>query len=523
MYNKLFKALAVMALFLLASNTFAQSKSSKEQLDKYSRVFQMLNYYYLDTVDNKMITEAAIRGMLKELDPHSAYLDAEESRASNEPLIGNFEGIGVQFQMVEDTLLVISPVSGGPSDKVGILAGDKIVEIDGQNAAGKTVTTTWIQKQLRGQKGTPVDVKILRKGEKNLLDFTIIRDVIPVYSIDATYMVDKEIGYIKLNRFSRSTMDEFQESLAKLKKAGMTKLILDLRNNSGGFLDVAISLADEFLPDGKLIVYTEGRVSPRSDASATKKGGFEKGNMVVMINEGSASASEILAGAIQDWDRGTIIGRRSFGKGLVQRPFNLPDSSQVRITIARYYTPSGRYIQKPYDNGTDEYFKDIIKRLQHGEHMHQDSISFPDSLKYYTASGRVVYGGGGIMPDVFIPYDSTMYDDFTKKFISKGIANKFSIYYMENNRKSLTKQFPDKKKFIDEFVFSNKDFEKIFQLCDENGIIIDREEKTLLSPLVEAQLKAFIGRNLFDTDTFYEIINKIEPEFDTAIKILKEN
>ncbi|MDR2085411.1 MAG: S41 family peptidase [Bacteroidales bacterium] len=522
MHKKIFRILIFAMLFFVCDDIYCQSEKAKEQLNKFNRVFQTLNFYYVDSVDNEKIIEAALEAMLKELDPHSAYLDVEEARASNEPLQGNFEGIGVQFQMVEDTLLVISPIAGGPSDKVGIMAGDKIVEIDGQNAAGKDVTSSWIQKQLRGPKNTTVDVKILRKGEPKLLDFTIVRDVIPVYSIDAKYMIDDEIGYIKLNRFSRSTMDEFHEALSKLKKEGMKKLILDLRNNSGGFLDVAISLADEFLTEGKLIVYTEGRMAPRSDAIATNKGDFEKGDVVVMINEGSASASEILAGAIQDWDRGTVIGRRSFGKGLVQRPFNLPDSSQVRITIARYYTPSGRYIQKPYDDGKDEYFKDISNRLKHGEHIHQDSISFPDSLKYYTASGRVVYGGGGIMPDIFVPFDSTMYDDFTKKFISKGIANKYSIYLMDNSRKSLLKQYPDKKSFIDNYKISDKDIKKIFELCEENGIIIDENTPVELSPLVVAQLKAFIGRNLYDTDTFYEVINKIEPEFNTAIRILKE-
>lgn len=521
MRKTIFNISLIISLLVVAGSVYGQSESAKTQLNKFSRVFQTLNYYYVDSVDNEKMIEEAIKAMLKELDPHSAYLNAEETRASTEPLQGNFEGIGVQFQMVEDTLLVISPIAGGPSDKVGIVAGDKFVEIDGKVAAGKTVTSSWIQKQLRGPKNTTVNVKVLRKGEPDLLDFSITRDVIPVYSIDAKYMIDKEIGYIKLNRFSRSTMDEFHESLNILKKEGMTKLVLDLRNNSGGYLDVAISLSDEFLSKGKLIVYTEGRVAPRSDAMSTEKGSFEEGDLVILVNEGSASASEILAGAIQDWDRGTIIGRRSFGKGLVQRPFNLPDSSEVRLTIARYYTPSGRYIQKPYDEGNEEYFKDISNRLKHGEHLSQDSITFPDSLKYYTASGRTVYGGGGIMPDIFVPYDSTMYDDLTKKFITKSIANKYSISYVNDNRKALLKKYPDKKDFINKFEFSEKEIEKIFELCVKNGIVLDDNADGKLTPLMDAQLKAFIGRNLYDTDTFYEIINKIEDEIRIAIEVLK--
>ncbi len=515
----------ILLLFIISAFsinlTFSQQTDSKQkQFQKFSRVYQLVNSVYVDSVDNNKIIEAALESMLKELDPHSGYMNAEETKAANELLLGNFEGVGIQYQLLDDTITVISPIAGGPSDKVGIMAGDKIVEIDGKPATGKKITTTWVQKQLKGPKDTEVKVKVYRPSEKDFIFFNVIRDVIPMHSIDVWYMVDPEIGYVKLNRFARTSVDEFEEAVKDLKSKGMKKLILDLRNNSGGFLDIAIKLCDEFLPKDKLIVYTEGRVYPRKDYFATEEGIWEKGDVVVLINEGSASASEILSGAIQDWDRGKIIGRRSFGKGLVQRQFSLSDTSQVRITIARYYTPSGRCIQKPYEGGSEDYFKDLEKRLEHGELMHQDSIQFPDSLKYKTESGKIVYGGGGIMPDIFVPMDTAMFSDFYKKFISKGIANNYSFKYVERNRKKLNKKYSTEEEYLQNFYISDKEIDEVTELCRSSGIEIDNINLDKSSILVETQLKALIGRNLFNIGTYYKVINKIEPEFNKAVEYL---
>ncbi|MGI6718104.1 MAG: S41 family peptidase [Bacteroidales bacterium] len=511
---------SILIIYALSINfIFSQQKNYQQgQLQKFSKVYQLINGIYVDSVDNHKLIEVALESMLKELDPHSGYMTAEETKAANELLQGNFEGIGIQYQLVEDTITVISPITGGPSEKVGIMAGDKIIEIDGKPATGKKITTTWVQKQLKGPKDTEVKVKIFRLAEKEFLDFTIVRDVIPMHSIDVWYMVDSEIGYLKLNRFARTSAAEFEEAVADLKEKGMKKLILDLRNNPGGFLDVAIKLCDEFLPKDKLIVYTEGRVYPRKDALATEEGIWEKGDVAVLINEGSASASEILSGAIQDWDRGAVIGRRSFGKGLVQSQYSLQDSSQVRITVARYYTPSGRCIQKPYDKGSDDYFKDLEKRLQHGELMNKDSIQFPDSLIYKTESGRIVYGGGGIMPDIFVPIDTTLYSEFYKKIITKGIANSFSYRYVEKNRKKLNKKYPTEEKFINNFYLSDLEIDEVTELCRASGIEIDNFNLDKSSILVETQLKALIGRSLFNIGTYYKVINAIEPEFNKAIE-----
>ena len=504
---------------------FSQKPNDKDDyhnaINKFGTIYQLINIYYTDTVNNNELIEGAIRKMLEELDPHSVYMDAKEAQAANEPLAGNFEGIGIQYQMLKDTLVVISPITGGPSEKVGIIAGDKIVEIDGQNATGKSITTSWIQSHLKGPKGTPVKVKVVRQDYKELLDFTIIRDVIPLYSIDAYYMVSDNIGYVKLSKFARTSVDEFNEAVNKLRAKGMKKLILDLRNNSGGYLDIAISLADEFLPAGKLIVYTQGRNSPRKDAIATSVGNFETDDVVVLINEGSASASEILSGAIQDWDRGTIIGRRSFGKGLVQRPFTLNDSSQIRLTIARYYTPSGRCIQKPYKNGSEAYFNDLENRYKHGEFENADSISFPDSLKYYTSGGRVVYGGGGIMPDIFVPYDTTSYSSYYKKLNIKGILVKFTSEYVDGNRKSLSKHYASSDDFIKSFVVNDDLMKKFFNFAENAGVPYDADGYQKSKNIIDTQIKALIGRDLFDIGTYFEVVNSLSDEYNIAIKTLK--
>jgi len=391
-------------------------------------------------LDMPKLVDKAIVSTLKNLDPHSAYIPKKDVKRADEPLKGSFEGVGITFQLYHDTILVIAPVPGGPSDKVGIMAGDKIIKVNGKDAYGENITNQWVMKHLRGKKGTRVTVDIYRQGVKGLLDFTIIRDKIPLNSIDASFMLTKKTGYIKLNRFAKQSKEEFDKAIDSLKKEGLKNLIFDLRGNSGGYLGTAKNIADEFLSDGKLIVYTEGIHSPRQDLDATNQGAFEKGKLIVLINEGSASASEIVSGAMQDWDRAILLGRRSFGKGLVERPFQLPDGSVVRLTVAHYYTPSGRCIQKPYNKGVDEYYKDFAERMKHGELIHPDSIHFPDSLKYKTSHGRTVYGGGGIMPDIFVPWDSTRYDAMYSTLIRKGVFNAFVNDYLDKNRKHLLKK-----------------------------------------------------------------------------------
>ena len=400
--KKLFSATAFILFFLFSGHVQAQQRewaplNPKTTTQKYSTLLFLINNFYMDTVNMQQLTEKAIIATLKDLDPHSTYISKRDLERANEPLVGSFEGIGITFQLFKDTILVIAPVPGGPSDKVGILAGDKIIKVNGEKAFGPHITNDWVMKHLRGKKGSKVVVSIYRNGVRGLLDFTIVRDVIPLKSLDAAFMLNKTTGYIKLNRFARESKQEFDVAIEKLKQQGMKNLIFDLRGNSGGYLATAQSVADEFLGPKKLIVYTEGVHSPRQNLYSSHAGNFETGKLIVLINEGSASASEIVSGALQDWDRAVLIGRRSFGKGLVQRPFRLPDGSVVRLTVARYHTPSGRWIQKPYNKGVDEYYRDLEERMKHGELIHPDSIHFPDSLKFHTVSGRTVYGGGGIM------------------------------------------------------------------------------------------------------------------------------
>jgi carboxyl-terminal processing protease len=450
MINRLFLTVNVLMLFI-SGNILAQQGVSDNAI-KIETLIRYVDRYYVDSVNDKKLIENAIRNFLKELDPHSVYLTKEELEEMNEPLIGNFEGIGIQFNILNDTILVISPISGGPSEKLGIMAGDKIVKINGENVAGTGITNSDVTKKLRGQKGTKVEVSIQRRDVKKIVDYTITRDKIPIFSVDASYMVNPEIGYIKVNRFSATTMDEFRKSLEALRTSGMKHLVLDLRGNSGGYLSTAIELADEFLSDNKMIVYTNGRSFPKDERYATGKGGFESGKLAVLVDNGSASASEIVAGAVQDWDRGLIVGRRTFGKGLVQKPYNLPDGSAIRLTIQRYYTPTGRCIQKPYEEYKDDYFH----RLERGEFFSQDSIRMPDSLVYYTPHKRKVYGGGGIIPDEFVPVDTTYNSDFLSELSRKGVFYQFAIRYVDENRKKIQKSYPDFESFKNNFTIESK-------------------------------------------------------------------
>ncbi|MDY0103159.1 MAG: S41 family peptidase [Lentimicrobium sp.] len=515
---------AFILMMVFSTSSYAQLRlDARTTSQKFAAMLQLINYYYVDSTDQSELTETAIVSMLKELDPHSVYISKDEVAKANEPLEGNFEGVGIQFQLFNDTILVVAAVPGGPSDKLGIRAGDKIITINGEVAYGDKVNNAFVMERLRGTKGSKVTVEIQRKGNKGLIDYTIVRDKIPINSVDATFMIQDSIGYIKLTRFARTSLIEVKESIAQLKHQGMKDLILDLRNNSGGFLDIAIDLSDEFLSAGELIVYTEGLRSPRRDFRATSKGGFEKGKLIVMINEGSASASEIVSGAIQDWDRGIVLGRRSFGKGLVQGRFNLPDSSEVRLTTARYYTPSGRSIQKPYEDGVDDYYADLTNRFKHGEFVSADSIKFPDSIKYYTTSKRVVYGGGGIMPDIFIPMDTTASSKYYNDLWRKGVFNDFTMDYLENNRKKLKQNFPDLKTFRLNFNVDENLMREFIDYAENKGVAEDTTGLERSGNEIKYIVSGLIARNLFDVSAYFEVISPVDHELQKAIEVMQND
>jgi len=517
-----FIILSVISFNHLVAQTHFNDLNQAETTQKMGALLQIINNFYVDTLDMPEVTEKAIIYTLKELDPHSAYISKDDVEKANEPLEGSFEGVGLTFQIFKDTILVISPIPGGPSDKVGIMAGDKIITVDGEDAYGENISNDWVMDNLRDEKGTEVTVGIYRKYNNEILDFNIVRDEIPINSMDAAFMLDKETGYIKLNRFAKNSLEEVNTAFAELKSQGMQNLVFDLRGNSGGYLGTAMSIADEFLEANELIVYTEGANSPRQELDATNKGSFKEGKLIILINEGSASASEIVSGAVQDWDRGMIVGRRSFGKGLVQRPFKLPDGSLVRLTVARYYTPSGRCIQSPYDNGTEEYYKDFVNRMESGELMHPDSISFPDSLRYETKGGRTVYGGGGIMPDVFVPFDSTRYNRVLTSLIRKGVINTYVNEYLDGNRKSLLKKYPSFEKFDANFQFTGNEYRQFIEQGEKEEVLTEDNINTLNESFVKLQLKALIARNLYEPATYFEVLAPSDHEINKALELIKE-
>ena len=499
------------------NNKLFNSPSRKLQLAEFA-----IANLYVDEVDEDELVEDAIISMLKELDPHSTYSDPEEVRKLNEPLQGNFDGIGIQFNMATDTLFVIQPVSGGPSEKVGILAGDRIIEVNDTVIAGVKMSTEDVMRRLRGKRGTKVNVKIQRRGVKELLPFTITRDKIPVYSLDASYMVNDHIGYIRINRFAATTGKEFVDALHRLQKAGMKDLILDLQGNGGGYLNAAIELADQFLGRKELIVYTEGRRNPRAEFDAKGDGDFLNGRLVVLVDEFSASASEIVTGAIQDWDRGVVVGRRTFGKGLVQRPVDLPDGSMIRLTVARYYTPSGRCIQKPYES-VEEYNRDLIDRYNRGEMLSADSIHFPDSLRYKTLRlGRTVYGGGGIMPDYFVPVDTTMYTDYYLALRDKGAIVQQNLKWVDAHRAEWLKRYKDFRHFDREFEITPAMLEELKALGKTLGAEYKEEEYQAALPLIKAQLKALIARDLWDMSEYFQVINRLSASMNKAVELLEK-
>jgi len=517
--------MSLMLLFSISVSAQLRQKAvdPKETTMKFNTLMQLINYFYVEDVDQPKLTEEAIVAVLKELDPHSVYISKKDVDKANEPLVGNFEGVGIQFQVYKDTILIISPVLGGPAEKLGILAGDKIIKINKELAIGKKIDSQYVFDRLRGPKGSTVDITIYRKGRKELIDYTITRDKIPINSIDATYMISGDIGYIKLSRFAATSADEFIEAATNLKKQGMKNLVFDLRGNTGGYLNIAFDLADQFLSGGKMVVYTKGLRSPKQDFVATSSGIFENGKLVILIDEGSASASEIVAGAVQDWDRGLILGRRSFGKGLVQRPYMLPDSSMVRITTARYYTPSGRCIQKPYADGEENYQNEIDKRFKHGELVHADSIKFPDSLRYYTQNKRVVYGGGGVMPDYFIPFDTSFVSKYYIDINRKGLLNEFTLQYVESRRKDMLKAYPDSKAFKKGFVEDQKLLNEFIAYAETKEVPRIDKDIEASGPQITIVLKGLIARNLYNLNAYFEIIGSKDDELIKAVELINDD
>ena len=511
----------ITCLFWVGTLQAQEKKNNRTILQKLTIAEYAIANLYVDETDENKLVESAIMGMLKELDPHSTYSNAEEVKKMNEPLQGNFDGIGIQFNMMEDTLLVIQPVSGGPSEKVGIRAGDRIVYVNDTLIAGVKMSTEDIMRRLKGPKGTKVNLQIVRRGVDELLPFVVVRDKIPVHSLDASYMITPQIGYIKINRFGATTHEEFMNALASLKGQGMKDLILDLQGNGGGYLNAAIDIANEFLGQGELIVYTEGRRNPRHEFVAKGDGKHQHGKLVVLVDEFSASASEIVSGAVQDWDRGAVVGRRTFGKGLVQRPVELPDGSMIRLTVARYYTPAGRCIQKPYES-VEKYNADLIERYNRGEMMSADSIHFPDSLKCKTLKeGRTVYGGGGIMPDYFIPVDTTLFTPYHRQLINKNVIQKVHFQLIDTYREKWKKDYQDYALFCKKFNLSDSMMKQLIAEGKKEGVTFHEEQYKKSEPLIKLQLKALIARDLWDMNEYYHTINAINESVKKAIELLK--
>lgn len=529
--------LAVLAVAMLSNASMAQRKgwfgkkrNAVPAIDTLTvpakRVVEVLNlidHFYVQDPDNENVSEEAVRQMLKTLDPHSIYIPARDVQRTNEGLQGNFEGVGVSFQIADDTITVAGVIAGGPSEKVGVMIGDKVLRINGEKATGDTINNNFVYKRLRGKKGTVVTMDVLR--QRDTMSFNITRDKIPINSIDSYFMADDTIGYIRLLRFSRTSVTEFRKALSDLQKQGMTSLILDLRGNGGGYLDIAWGLANEFLQRGQLVVYQEGRKQPRQEFRADGWGHFKKGGLVVLIDEGSASASEIVSGAVQDWDRGLVVGRRSFGKGLVQRMYQLSDGAQVRLTTARYFTPSGRCIQKPYDKGADVYGRDLDLRYKNGELLNADSIHFPDSLKYKTRNGRTVYGGGGIMPDVFVPIDTMKLSQYYLDLRSKGLLQKFPLHWADMHRTA-----PEANSFED-FMAASESLgldEQLESYALEQGIKRDAEKESKepdrtrrSNEYLHQMLKALVAKDLFGSEYYYRVMKDVDNGYLEAMTTLR--
>jgi carboxyl-terminal processing protease len=485
-----------------------------------NKIDDLINYVndnYVDTVNKNKLYQQAIEGMLQSLDPHSSYISAEEFNEVNDPLVGGFDGIGVEFRLEKDSVVIVTPISGGPSERVGLKGGDRIVKVDGQLIAGKKITNPKVMKLLKGPKGTKVNISVYRRGTKGLTDFTIIRDKIPINSVDIATMVEPGTGYIKVNKFAENTSEEFDIALKKLLNSGMKRLVLDLRGNPGGVMQAAIQMIDQFLPKGKLIVYTKGTHQAKESFYATQDGIFEKQPVVVLIDESSASASEIFAGAIQDNDRGLIIGRRSFGKGLVQQQMSFPDGAAVRLTVARYYTPTGRCIQKSYKDGTEAYYNEFYKRVLDGELTNKDSIKYIDSLKFKTPGGKTVYGGGGITPDIFIPVETGEKYRYYNMLINKGVIFEYAFELTDKLRKSLlaNKNFDNFKK---SFTITPEMFTELTKRGEKAGIKYDAKNAKLMEVKINLLLKAYIARNIYGDDGFFTMLLEDDIAYHRALK-----
>ncbi|MFC2124441.1 S41 family peptidase [Bacteroidota bacterium] len=506
-----------LAAGILIGATMADTRSTNNILlnsvIKFREVLTYLDQSYVDEVDSETLVDTAIKNMLDKLDPHTIYIPKDDVELTSGDLKGAFEGIGIEFNIIKDTIIVIAPLSGGPSEEVGLRSGDKIIRVDGEKVAGVGITIKGVVNRLRGEKGTEVVVSILRKKEKELIDFTITRDEIPQFSVDVGYMIDDETGYIKVSRFSATTFEEFRQKLSDLNNKGMKRLILDLQGNPGGYMDRAVNIADEFIAGEGLIVSQEGRIKKYSaEYSAFREGAFEEGALIVLIDDGSASGSEIVAGALQDHDRALIVGRRSFGKGLVQMPVTLSDGSELRVTISRYYTPSGRCIQRPYNGSSDEYHHDRITRFENGEMFNADSIHYSDTSKYYTNKGRIVYGGGGIMPDYFVALDTTMNSDYFSQLWYNNVIREYTLDYFNENRLDLEKY--SIKEFVSSFQITDKMLSKLTSMGESSGIAFNEEEFIISKPLIKNRVKSFIARSLWNYDGWYPVAN----EHNTALQ-----
>ncbi|MEO5570235.1 MAG: S41 family peptidase [Bacteroidia bacterium] len=509
-----------MNVSFIPSRTFFSAKAN--QSNKLSDVINYIQNEYVDTLNQKKLVDISIEQMLQNLDPHSGYIPSEDLQSANEPLEGNFEGIGIEFHIQQDTIMVVTTIPGGPSFMIGIQPGDRIIKVDDKNVAGIGITNNDVFQKLRGPGGTKVKISILRRMQPKLLDFNITRGKIPIYSVDVSYMIDSKTGYVKINRFAATTYEDFLDSLNKLKKQGMTQLIVDLRGNPGGYLDAATKIADEFLPDKKLIVYTQGKARPKTSYEATKEGIFETGKLAVMIDQGSASAAEILAGALQDWDRAEIIGRRSFGKGLVQEQTVFSDGSALRLTVARYYTPTGRCIQKSYKGGYAEYEHEIIDRFDRGELENADSIKPADTVKYRTPAGKIVYGGGGIKPDIFVPLDTTENSEYINDLIRASLISQFAYNYVDKNR-GVLKAFKDFNSYRTQFEITDKLFDEFASYAEKQGVKRNESGIKKSGKLIKIQLKAFIARQVFGNNGFYSVLNETDNIFIKAAEAINQN
>ena len=524
------KQILLVVAFLISLNSCSYGqRNATPAMHKVNMAMFAIENRYVDPVSSDKLAEDAIIAILKKLDPHSSYATPEEVKELNESLQGNFEGIGVQFNMLTDTLYIVQVIPGGPSEKVGIMAGDRIIYVGDTLIAGVGKKNTDIVKMLKGPKGTVVNIKVLRNKNPQLIDFRITRDKIPTFSLDAAYMLDKKTGYIKLNRFAATSFSEFMEALEKLKKQGMENLIFDLQSNGGGYLEAAIEISNEFLKQGSLIVYTDGIHQGRNEAKASKNGGFTKGKLIVLVDEYSASASEIVSGAVQDWDRGIIVGRRTFGKGLVQAPIPLSDGSMIRLTTARYYTPTGRSIQKPYENGDlESYNKDLVERYNHGEMISADSIHFPDSLKYNTLlNKRIVYGGGGIMPDYFIPLDTMRLTKIHRQINAAGLISRYIMRYVDVNRINIQSNYKLFSDYKNKFIVTESMLNDLLKMYEEDqkdsDFKLTEEDKSDFEKsklLLQMQIKAYIASDLYERGDYYEIINELNDPLKKAIELM---